>query len=427
MTLTSTELREHSRTRDHPACQGCGARLTTTLVDLGMQPLANSYVPADRAGQPEPVFPLHARVCDRCLLVQVEAVARPEDIFVDYAYFSSFSESWLAHCRAYAEAMTERFGLGGDSQVVEIASNDGYLLQYFVARGIRVLGIEPAANVAAAAVDRGVPTEVAFFGEATARRLAAAGKAADLLAAKNVLAHVPDINDFVAGVRLLLKEDGVFTVEFPHLLNLLKQVQFDTIYHEHFTYLSMLAVRTIFERHGLTIFDVEKQPTHGGSLRVFAARKETAPAAGPNVAAVLDEEIAAGLDRPEGYAGFEKRVRAVRAGLLAFLDRAKAAGETVAAYGAAAKGNTLLNYCGVTLDRIPFAVDRNPAKQGKLLPGSRIPVHPVDALLEARPDHVLILPWNLTDEVIPQLPQVFGWGGDFVTAIPEIRIHTGAP
>lgn len=419
--MTVMNKRLEAEANAQPICQGCGAGLTRTLVDLGLQPLANSYIPLDRADAPEPVFPLHARVCDRCLLVQVDAVRRPEEIFVDYAYFSSFSESWLKHCRAYVDAMIERFGLDAGSKVVEIASNDGYMLQFFVERGVPVLGVEPAANVAEVAIARGVPTEIAFFGAETATRLAANHWSADLLAAKNVLAHVPDINDFVEGIRILLKSDGVFTVEFPHLLNLIRQVQFDTIYHEHFTYLSLLAVRTIFERHGLAIFDVEKQPTHGGSLRVFAARAESGRSPSPRVAALLAEEIEAGLDRPEGYEGFEAQVRRVRDGLLTFLRDAAEAGRSVVAYGAAAKGNTLLNYCGVTAKDIPFAVDRNPAKQRTLLPGSRIPVRPVEALLEAKPNYVLILPWNLRREIVAQLPGVREWGGRFVTAVPEIR------
>jgi SAM-dependent methyltransferase len=409
-----------------PNCQACGSPLTRSLVDLGVQPLANSYVPLEHANRPEPRFPLHARVCDQCLLVQVDIVKRPDEIFVDYAYFSSFSESWLAHCRAYVDATTERFNLGPDSRVVEIASNDGYMLQYFVAKGIPVLGIEPAANVAKTAVQRGVPTEVAFFGTDTARRLAQQGWQADLLAAKNVLAHVPDINDFVAGIPILLKPTGVFTVEFPHLLNLLREVQFDTIYHEHFTYLSLLAVRTVFDRHGLAIFDVEKQPTHGGSLRLFVARADAGRVPGERVEMALREEIAAGLDRPQGYGGFETKVRAVRDGLRAFLAEARAQGKTVAAYGAAAKGNTLLNYCGVADADIAFAVDKNPAKQNTLLPGSRIPVYPVERLIEKRPDHVLILPWNIKDEIIASLPQVHAWGGNFVTAVPEIRAYRHA-
>ena len=409
-----------------PICQGCHAPLTRTLVDLGMQPLANSYIPPDREAAVEPIFPLHARVCDACWLVQVDAVAPPEDIFVDYAYFSSFSASWLAHCQRYAEAMAARFALGPQSRVVEIASNDGYMLQYFVGMGVPVLGVEPAANVAKTAIARGVPTEVAFFGAATAERLAAEGWSADLLAAKNVLAHVPDINDFVAGVQTLLKPEGVFTVEFPHLLNLIAGVQFDTIYHEHFTYLSLLAVRTIAERHGLRVFDVEKQPTHGGSLRVFMARAESGHRATRAVQAVLDEEVAAGLDRAEGYAGFDERVRRVRDGLLAFLSEARREGKTVLAYGAAAKGNTLLNYCGVTAADIGFVVDLNPAKQGRLLPGSRIPVRPVEELIAARPDHVLILPWNIRDEVVRQLPEIAAAGGNFVVAVPKIRVMAGA-
>jgi SAM-dependent methyltransferase len=426
MTSTAVQAERPAAAASLPRCQGCGSLLTRTLVDLGEQPLANSYVPLAHKDAPEAVFPLHARVCDHCLLVQVDSVRRPEDIFVDYAYFSSFSDSWLAHCKAYAETMTERFGLDASSRVVEIASNDGYMLQYFVAKGIPALGIEPAANVAETAIARGVPTEVAFFGADTARRLADGGWSADLLAAKNVLAHVPDINDFVAGIRILLKPDGVFTVEFPHLLSLIRDVQFDTIYHEHFTYLSLLAVRTIFKRHGLVVFDVQKQSTHGGSLRVFAARTEAGRNVEPNVQAVLDEEAAASLDRPEGYAGFDKRVQAVRDGLLAFLARADRDGETVAAYGAAAKGNTLLNYCRVTARNIAFVVDRNPAKQDTLLPGSHIPVRPVEALAEAKPKHVLILPWNLREEIVSQLPEVPGWGGRFVTAVPEIKFHDGA-
>ncbi|MGZ8361867.1 MAG: methyltransferase domain-containing protein [Allosphingosinicella sp.] len=406
-----------------PECLGCGAPLTRTLVDLGLQPLANSYIPVGHADAPEPVYPLHARVCDTCLLVQVDKVTPAETIFnANYAYFSSFSDSWLDHCRRYAEAMIARFGLGADSRVVEIASNDGYLLQYFVGSGISVLGIEPAANVAEAARAKGVATEIAFFGRATASRLADAGWSADLLAAKNVLAHVPDINDFVAGIPLLLKPKGVFTVEFPHLLNLLRGVQFDTIYHEHFTYLSLLAVKRIFERHGLIVFDVEKQPTHGGSLRVFAALRGAGLETSAGVERVLDEEREAGLDRPAGYAGFAERVAAVRAGLLAFLAEARAGGRTVAGYGAAAKGNTLLNYCGVGADDIAFVVDRNPAKQDTLLPGSRIPVRDPSALAAAKPDFVLILPWNIRDEVIAQNEEVRSWGGRFVTAIPAIRI-----
>lgn len=404
-----------------PNCLGCGAPLTRTLVDLGAMPLANAFV-AEGTPEPDPAYPLHARVCDACLLVQVEPAVPPEAIFSDYAYFSSFSESWLAHCRAYTAMAIERFVLTASSKVVEIASNDGYLLTNFVAAGIPCLGIEPAANVAAAARAKGVPTEVAFFGVETAKRLAAAGHRADLLVAKNVLAHVPDINDFVAGIAILLREDGVFTVEFPHLLNLIRGVQFDTIYHEHFTYLSLLAVERIFARHGLRVFDVAEIPTHGGSLRVFVChagnRRQTEPA----VAALRDKEIAAQLDRPAGYAGFAPRVEKVRRDLLAFLDSAAAGARTVAAYGAAAKGNTLLNYCGGGRDRVAFVADRNPAKQGRLLPGSRIPVRAPEAIFEARPDYVLILPWNLKDEISKNLFAIRDWGGKFVTAIPQIQV-----
>jgi SAM-dependent methyltransferase len=409
-----------------PRCLSCSSPLFRTFVDLGLQPLANSYVPPDRAAEPEPRFPLHARVCDNCLLVQVEAVQPPENIFVDYAYFSSFSESWLKHCSDYADAMTERFDLGPESRVVEIASNDGYLLQYFVPKGMRVLGIEPAANVAQVAIERGVPTDISFFGTETAQRLADAGWSADLLAAKNVLAHVPDINDFVAGIRLILKPNGVFTVEFPHLLNLIRQVQFDTIYHEHFTYLSLIALQPIFERHGLTVFDVEKQDTHGGSLRLFVARAEAGRRPSERVEAVLEEERAAQLDRAAGYEGFEAKVQAIRRDLVGFLASARAEGKCVIAYGAAAKGNTLLNFCGVTAQDIEFVVDRNPEKQGRLLPGSHIPVRPVENLIEAHPDYVFILPWNLRHEIISQLPQVTEWDGKFMTAIPTVQIHSGA-
>ena len=409
-----------------PRCLSCSSPLTHTFVDLGLQPLANSYVPPERAHEPEPRFPLHARVCDNCLLVQVDAVQAPENIFVDYAYFSSYSESWLKHCSDYADAMTDRFRLGTHSRVVEIGSNDGYLLQYFVAKGMRVLGIEPAANVAQAAIERGVPTDIAFFGVDTARRLAESGWSADLLAAKNVLAHVPDINDFVAGIRLILKPDGVFTVEFPHLLNLIREVQFDTIYHEHFTYLSVIALKPIFERHGLTIFDVEKQDTHGGSLRLFVVRTESDRQVSDRVREIPAEERAAQLDRPAGYDGFEPKVQAIRSDVRAFLATAKAEGKKVIAYGAAAKGNTLLNYCGASADDIEFVVDRNPEKQGRLLPGSHIPVRSVEALVEARPDYVFILPWNLRDEIMSQLPEVAAWGGQFVTAIPQVQIHSGA-
>ena len=403
------------------ACLACGAPLMRTFVDLGSTPLANAFVPAERS-EPDPVYPLHARVCDRCLLVQVEAVVPPAEIFSDYAYFSSYSDSWLAHCRAYAAMAIERFALTSTSKVVEIASNDGYLLTNFVAAGIPCLGVEPAANVARAARRKGVATECAFFGSATARRLAEQGHRADLLVAKNVLAHVPDINDFVMGLALLLKPTGVFTVEFPHLLNLIHDVQFDTIYHEHFTYLSLLAIERVFHRYGLRVFDVEAIPTHGGSLRVFVCHAASERTECPGVGKVRDQERDARLDRAEAYDGFCGRVAAVRDELVGFLETAHGRGRTVAAYGAAAKGNTLLNYCGVGSDRIVFVADRSPAKQGKLLPGSRIPIRAPEDILQARPDYVLILPWNLRDEICQQLAAVRSWGGQFVTAIPSIQV-----
>jgi 2-polyprenyl-3-methyl-5-hydroxy-6-metoxy-1,4-benzoquinol methylase len=392
-------------------------------ADLGRSPLANSFVAPAEARRRDPVFPLRAMVCDRCLLAQLDRIVPPEAIFNSrYAYFSSYSESWLAHCRDYADAMVRRFRLDGQSKVVEIASNDGYLLQYFAERGIPVLGIEPSANVAAAAIAKGLATEIAFFGHETAARLAARGDTADLIAAKNVLAHVPQINDFVKGVATLLEPEGVFTVEFPHLLNTLGGVQFDTIYHEHFTYLSLLAVERVFARQGLAVFDVEEVATHGGSLRVFAAHAAAGHARTTAVETVRDKERRAKLDRPAGYAGFQAKVRRVRRDLLAFLRQARDEGVAVAAYGAAAKGNTLLNYCGVTADQIAFVADKSAVKQGTLLPGSRIPVLAPEAILEARPGYILVLPWNLIDEIEAQLACAREWGGRLVTAVPRMRI-----
>lgn len=405
------------------ACRSCGAPLSRSFVDLGRTPLANSYVPLHAAGTPDPSFPLHARVCDACKLVQVEAVTPPETIFGEYAYFSSYSSSWVAHARRFAEAATARFGLSAASQVVEVASNDGYLLRHFVAAGIPSLGIEPAANVAEAARALGIPVEVRFFGRAAADDLVASGRAADLLVANNVLAHVPDLNDFVAGLARALKPAGVLSVEFPHLLNLIREVQFDTIYHEHYCYFSLLAVEAVFARHGLIVFDVETLPTHGGSLRVLACRADGAPRPEePGLAAVRTAERVAGLDRIEAYAGFQAKVDAVRASLLAFLHRARAEGRVVAAYGAAAKGNTLLNHCGIGTDLIAYVVDLNPHKQGRLLPGSRLPVHAPERIALTRPDYVLILPWNIADEIVGSMGHVRDWGGRFVVAIPSTRV-----
>ena len=405
-----------------PHCRFCGAGLTRSLVDLGTTPLANSYLSEAQLAKPEPRFPLHARVCGQCRLVQVEAAATPAEIFSDYAYFSSVSSSWVEHARRFAAMARTRWHLGAASRVVEIASNDGYLLKHFVAMGVPVLGVEPAANVARAAIAADVPTEIAFFGRATAERLNAASQAADLLVGNNVFAHVPDINDFVAGLAILLKPEGVISLEFPHLLRLIEQVQFDTIYHEHFSYLSLLASDRILAAHGLRVFDVEELPTHGGSLRLLACHRGARHAEGPGLDKVRRDEKSAGLDTDAGYAGFEPRVKKVRDGLLVFLRGAKAAGKTVAAYGAAAKGNTLLNYCGIGADLIASVVDRSPHKQGLYLPGSHLPIHPPDYLATTRPNYVLILPWNLKDEIMGSMAHIRDWGGRFVVAIPELAL-----
>lgn len=404
-------------------CRFCGEELGATFADLGNTPLANSYLDSAGPDTPDPRYPLHARVCRNCLLVQVEDVVPAEEIFSDYAYFSSYAESWVTHARDYAEMAIERFGLGPDSSVVEVASNDGYLLQHFVARQIPVLGIEPAANVAEAAEARGVPTRTAFFGTELAKGLRDEGFRADLLIGNNVLAHVPDLNDFVGGLAALLADDGVLTMEFPHLLRLIEDVQFDTIYHEHFSYFSLLVVERVFAAHGLSLFDVEELPTHGGSLRVFAARTASdAHPEGPGLAVVRAAEAGMALDRIESYAGFQPRVEAVRAGLLEFLASARADGKTVVGYGAAAKGNTLLNFCGIDAGQLDYVVDVSPHKQGKFLPGSRIPIVAPDRLRDTRPDYVLILPWNLKQEITSAHDYIGDWGGRFVVAIPELTV-----
>jgi len=410
-------------TESLPACRFCGAPLRTTFVDLGETPLANSYVtPDDIAAGRDKRYPLHVRVCDACFLVQADEPVHPDAIFSDYAYFSSYSSSWVEHASRYAEAMRARFALGPDSLVVEIASNDGYLLQHFVAAGVPVLGVEPAANVAAVAVAKGVPTEVAFFGRDTALRLAARGYAADLMAANNVLAHVPNLADFTGGFSLLLKPEGVATFEFPHLLNLIKQVQFDTIYHEHFSYLSLVAVERVFAGSGLRVFDVEELSTHGGSLRLFAGLAGSAHVETERLRAMRAKEHAAGLDSIEAYRGFPARVAAVKASFLAFLANAKAEGKRVAAYGAAAKGNTFLNVCGVTVADIVAVADRSAAKQGKWLPGSHIPILAPEAIRDIRPDYLVVLPWNLIDEIRSEMAFIADWGGRFVTGVPETRV-----
>lgn len=405
-----------------PKCRSCGDTLTRTLVDLGETPLANSYIPPDEVDRPDLTYPLHARVCETCFLVQVDDVVPPEAIFRDYAYFSSFSESWVAHAKHYADAATARLGLTDKSLVAEVASNDGYLLQHFVSSNIPVLGIDPALDAAEAARARGVRTETEFFGHQTATAMRRTYGPADLIAANNVLAHVPDINDFVAGFAALVSDDGVATFEFPHLLNLLQQVQFDTIYHEHFSYLSLYAVEQCFNRAGLRVFDVEELPTHGGSLRVWACLAQNTRPDEAGLATVRKKEATFGMATPAAYEGFTAKVESIRDGLLAFLRQTKADRKSVAAYGAAAKGNTLLNYCAVTGHDIDFVVDLNPAKQGTLLPGSRIPVRAPETLQASRPDYLLILPWNLKDEISTQTDFVKEWGGKHVVAVPRLTV-----
>jgi SAM-dependent methyltransferase len=405
-------------------CRACNASLADAFLDLGVSPLANSYVKAAALHLPESFYPLKVHVCPSCLLVQVEEMASPAEIFSDYAYFSSYSDSWLEHARTYVEMAANRFRLSAASRVVEIASNDGYLLQYFVARGIPALGIEPAANVAEAAKRKGIPTLVKFFGAATARELLAEGHAADLVVGNNVLAHVPALNDFVEGLGILLKPAGVATLEFPHLLRLFEGNQFDTIYHEHFSYFSLLSVERVFAAHGLAICDVEELPTHGGSLRIYARHVDSPE--GKVSARVFDlkrREEEAGLNRLETYGRFAERVKETKRKLLEFLIAAKREGKSVAGYGAPAKGNTLLNYCGIRTDFLDYTVDRSPEKQGCFLPGTRIPIHPVERIRETRPDYLLILPWNLREEIMRQMSSIRDWGGRFVVPIPEVRVY----
>ena len=406
-----------------PACRFCRAPLTRSFADLGMSPLANAYVKPERARAMEPFYPLHAYVCGRCLLVQLEEFESPQQIFGDYSYFSSYSASWLKHAERYTATMIERFGVDKDWQVVEIASNDGYLLQYFKRQGVPVLGVEPAANVAKVAVDAGIPTVVKFFGTRTAGELTAAGQKADLLIGNNVLAHVPDLNDFVQGLKLALKERGIITMEFPHLLRLIQENQFDTIYHEHFSYFSFLTVEKVFAAHGLTLFDVEELPTHGGSLRIYGRHRDddSRPVA-DRVDALRQKETQAGLADMTVYARFAEQVRETKRKLLMFLIEAKRQGKRVVGYGAAAKGNTLLNYCGVRSDFLDYVVDLSPHKQGHFLPGTRLPIHAPDQIRTTQPDYVLILPWNLKQEIQQQMAYVREWGGKFVVPIPEVQV-----
>ena len=404
-------------------CRNCDAALVTSFCDLGLSPLANSYVDPSCASRGDLFLPLHAFVCDACLLVQLSQSESPEAIFSDYAYFSSFSQSWLDHARRYCDEVISLLHLDSTSYVVEIASNDGYLLQNFVTRGIPVLGIEPAANVAAVAQERGIPTAVKFFGRTTADWLVSQGSRADLVIGNNVLAHVPDLADFVDGLRRVLKPDGVVTLEFPHLLRLMESNQFDTIYHEHFSYFSLLAVRRILAAHGLRLFDVQELSTHGGSLRIFATHQGSgAHPVGRTVQAVIDEEQRRGLDRVAGYTEFADQVRKTKRKLLRFVVDVRDAGQTVVGYGAPAKGNTLLNYCGIGADLVSYTVDRSPHKQGKLLPGSRLRILNPDTVRETQPDYILILPWNLEAEICEQMSFVREWGGRFVVPIPEVRV-----
>jgi SAM-dependent methyltransferase len=403
-------------------CRGCGAPLERTFVDLGAQPLANSFLEPDDLNRMEPFYPLHVRVCEACRLVQLPEVESPESIFGDYAYFSSFSDAWLRHAEAYVALMVDRLGLGPHSHVVEIASNDGYLLQYVVGRGIPALGIEPAANVARVAEEKGVPTMVAFFGAETARRMVAQGLGADLIAGNNVLAHVPDLHDFVEGLSIALRPGGTVTLEFPHLLRLIEERQFDTIYHEHFSYLSLHSAEPVFAAHGLSVVDVDRLPTHGGSLRLYLRHAGEGAPEDAAVAALRQEEEDAGLGELETYTGFAAVVAEVKRDLLDFLIQAAREGRRVVGYGAPAKGNTLLNYCGVGTDLLEYTVDRSPHKQGRFLPGTRIPILAPERITADRPDHVLILPWNLREEIMDQLAAVRDWGGSFVVPIPSVSV-----
>jgi SAM-dependent methyltransferase len=405
-------------------CRFCSTPLTTTFVNLGTSPLCQDHVRPQNFNKAEPFYPLHARVCKECFLVQLDEFVSPTEVFNDYAYFSSYSASWLRHAHRYTDMVSERFSLTADSLVVELASNDGYLLQYFVEKGIPVLGVEPAANVAEYAQAKGINTIVKFFGHDTAQHIASTVGQADLLLGNNVLAHVPDINDFVSGMKVLLKPEGVITMEFPHLLRLIEGNQFDTIYHEHFSYLSFNTVERIFAHHGLTLFDVEELPTHGGSIRIFA--RHTSNEAQPvteRVTELRDQEVQAGILDLSFYAAFEEQTKETKRKLLSFLIEARRANKKVVGYGAPGKGNTLLNYCGIRTDFVEYTVDLSPHKQGNFLPGSRIPICHPDRIRQTQPDYVLILPWNLREEIMEQMADVRSWGGKFVVPIPEVKVY----
>ncbi len=394
-----------------------------TFVDLGMSPLCQTHISPEQLNSMEPFYPLHTWVCERCLLVQLEEYVSPEEIFGEYAYFSSFSDSWVEHAKEYCDMTICRFGIDRDSMVMEIASNDGYLLQHFVKMGVPCLGIEPAANVAQAAIEKGIPTTIEFFGEATARKLAGQHGQADLIVGNNVLAHVPGLNDFVSGLRKLLKPEGIITMEFPHLQRLVAGNQFDTIYHEHFSYFSFITVEKVFRFHDLVLFDVEELPTHGGSLRIFARHTENqSREIGSSVRELLEREVRLGYTNLDTYSAFAEKVRETKRKLLEFLIGAKRDGKSVVGYGAPGKGNTLLNYCGIRTDFLEYTVDRSPYKQGKYTPGTHIPIHAPERIQDTKPDYVLILPWNLKDEITKQMAFVREWGGRFVVPIPEVRV-----
>jgi SAM-dependent methyltransferase len=419
----STSEEEMTNTTTSARCLFCKTPLRHTFVDLGMSPLCESYRTSEQRNQMEPFYPLHVKVCEQCFLVQLEQYVSAEHIFTEYAYFSSFSDSWLRHASNYVDMISTRLNLGSQSLVVELASNDGYLLQYFVKKAIPVLGVEPAVNVAKAAEQKGVPTLVKFFGCQTALEMVANGRMADLVVGNNVLAQVPDINDFVGGIRIILKPGGVVTLEFPHLIRLMRENQYDTIYHEHFSYFSLIAAEKIFAAHGLVLFDVDEIPTHGGSLRIYLRHVEdTSKPVTSAVTSLRERELAAGLDRMEAYTSFSEQVIESKRKLLELLIDLRRQGKRVAGYGAPGKGNTLLNYCGIRTDFLEFTVDRNPYKQGRFLPGTHIPIYPVEEIERRRPDYIVILPWNLKDEIVAQLDYAREWGAKFIVPIPQAEI-----
>ena len=407
-----------------PHCRFCNNELQYIFVDLGMSPLCESFLSADELNKMEAFYPLHVYVCDNCFLVQLQEYVSPKNIFSEYAYFSSYSDSWLAHAKSYADVMMQRFGLNKQSLVVELGSNDGYLLQYFVQKAIPVLGIEPAANVAAAAEEKGVRSLVEFFGQRTAQKLVTQGKQADLIIGNNVLAQVPTLNDFVKGIKTLLKSGGVVTIEFPHLMRLMEQNQLDTIYHEHFSYFSLISAERIFAAQGLLIFDVEELPTHGGSLRIYARHEDdTSKPVSQHVTELRNREEEKGYKRMETYSAFAEQAKETKRKILDFLIGAKREGKSIAGYGAPGKGNTLLNYCGIRSDFIDYTVDRNPYKHGKFLPGTHVPIFAPDMIKQTRPDYLLILPWNLKNEIMEQMSYIREWGGKFVVPIPEVAVY----